>query len=71
MPALPAVPKKAGPARDRAESLCRCPSCAVTFADYDAFYLHRPKGRCLTPEAAGLTPLPRPYACWGRPKETT
>jgi hypothetical protein len=67
---LPVVPKRAGPARDRLEALCRCPPCGNTFADETCLRAHRPKGACLDPRAAGLTRQTQPMPCWGQPKET-
>lgn len=59
----------AGVEFDALAALCVCPCCAVTFADEPALLAHRRNGRCLTPEAAGLTHQPR-HDCWGR-EETT
>ncbi len=69
-PPLPTVPRRRGPLQRQIEALCRCPSCAVTFADETALLAHRPKDACLDPEQAGLTRQPQPVPCWATPKET-
>lgn len=67
LPKMPPHPTKQ--IRAEIEALCACPNgCGLWFADYGAYLAHyRPRGRCLTPDAAGLILLDRPYPCWGFP----